>query len=272
MPPDTFAAEAFPYLHKDGEYAKRFSQPTDLVRNIRRVKRDELRDEYLKLIEYAPHRADRGKCYFVDGHTGIPSGTSESNRFEDHLAMALWKLKKFWPRADGGQFYLLDYQFPLQARRSDRGIGKVDLVGLTEKRRFMVIELKVKPKGEKNRRENPVAALLQGLRYAAIVQANQEVIAKEVESRFKITVAEQPPIVQVLAPEDWWQGWIQFAGSTPTATGFGELAEDIEEQIGVTIECAALKVERQQLSFGGDGQPPRLARIPELRYLRLGAS
>ena len=272
VPPDTFAAEAFPYLHKDGEYAKRLSQPTDLVRNIKQVKRDELRDEYLKLIEYAPHRADRGKCYLVDGHTGIPSGTSDSNRFEDHLAMALWKLKRFWPRADGGQFYLLDYQFPLQARQSDRGIGKVDLVGLTKKRRFMVIELKVKPKGENNRGKTPVAALLQGLRYAAIVQANQEVIAKEVESRFKITVAEQPPIVQVLAPEDWWEGWIQFAGSTPTATGFGELAKDIEEQIGVTIECAALKVERQQLSFGGDDQPPRLARIPELRYLRLGAS
>ena len=199
MPPDTFAAEAFPYLHKDGEYAKRLSQPTDLVRNIKQVKRDELRDEYLKLIEYAPHRADRGKCYLVDGHTGIPSGTSDSNRFEDHLAMALWKLKRFWPRADGGQFYLLDYQFPLQARQSDRGIGKVDLVGLTKKRRFMVIELKVKPKGENNRGKTPVAALLQGLRYAAIVQANQEVIAKEVESRFKITVAEQPPIVQVLA-------------------------------------------------------------------------
>ena len=173
VPHGRFAAEAFPYLHKDGEYARLLSQTTDLVRNINRVGRDELRDEYLKLMEYAPHRADRGKRYFVNGHNGIPSGTSASNRTEEHLALALWNLRRLWPRADGYEFYLLDYQFPLQARQSDRGIGKVDLIGLTTDRRLMVIELKVKPDGADNRRETPVAALLQGLRYAAIVQANQ---------------------------------------------------------------------------------------------------
>lgn len=273
VPHSTFAAEAFPYLHKDGAYARLLSQTTDLVRNINQVKRDELRDEYLKLIEYAPHRADRGKRYFVDGHTGIPSGKSPSNRYEEHLALALWNLKKFWPRVDGNQFYLLDYQFPLQAKQSDRGIGKVDLVGLTTNKRLMIIELKVKPDGVNNRGETPAAALLQGLRYAAIVQANQNVIAREVASRFKITVTAQPPIVQVLAPEDWWQGWMQLGERTRSAAGYWEpafarLAREIENEIGVTVECASLEVVR--LFFGGSGQAPRIDHTPEIHYLTPG--
>ncbi len=268
----TFLPRAFQYLHKDGEYAKRLGKTKDLVSHINRVKRDVLREEFMKLMNCAPHRSDRGKRYFVNGHDGIPSGTSVSNRYEEHLAIALWNLKQFWPRDDGSQFCLLDYQVPLQARQSDRGIGKVDLVGLTTEKRLMVIELKVNPEGTDNRGDTPAAALLQGLRYAAIVQANRKTIGEEIRDRCKITVSDQPPIVQVLAPQDWWQGWMQLPDSTRNAAGwwepaFTKLAREIEDLIGVTVECASLNIERRQLSFGGSGRPPRLGRTPELTYL-----
>lgn len=275
VPHNDFSPERFPYLHPDGQYARHLSQTTDQVRYINRVKLDELREEFRKLIECAPRRADRGKQYFVKGHNGIPSGTSASNRYEEHLAIALWKQERFWPRADGSQFYLLDYQFPLQARQSDKGIGKVDLVGLTTKRRLVVIELKVRPKSENDRGETPAAALLQGLRYAAIVQANLDAIAREVEHLFKVTIDKRPPIVQLLAPEDWWQGWTQLAGSTRNAAGNWEIAlaklvKNIEGQIGVAVECVALNVKRQNLTFGGSGLPPLLSRAPEIQYIELG--
>ena len=274
-PEGAFSAMVFPYLHKDGKYAKRLGKTRDLVSHINRVKRDVLREEFLELINRAPHRSDRGKHYFVDGHNGIPSGTSVSNRYEEHLAIALWNLKHFWPRDDGSQFCFLDYQVPLQARQSDRGIGKVDLVGLTTEKRLIVVELKVKPEGTENRGETPAAALLQGLRYAAIVQANRKAIGKEIEDRFQITVSDQPPIVQVLAPQDWWQGWMQLPDSTRNAAGYWEpaftrLAREIEDGIGVTVECASLKIERRQLSFGGSGRPPRLDRTPEMSYITPG--
>lgn len=269
-PITTFSEEAFPYLHKDGKYARLLGQTTDLVRNIKRVNRDELRDEYLRLMERAPHRSERGKRYLVEGHNGIPSGGSASNRYEEHLAMALWNLKRLWPRADGSDFYLLDYQFPLQARQSDRGIGKVDLVGLTTKRRLMVIELKVKPANSDGRGETPASALVQGLRYSAIVRANQNAIAEEIESRFQIRITEQPPIVQILAPEDWWQGWMQLGERTRSAAGiweaeFTKLTRKIEGEIGVSIECASLEAVR--LTLGGGGRPPRVDRAPKINYL-----
>ena len=138
----------------------------------------------------------------------------------------------------------------------------------------MVIELKVKPDGVNNRGNTPAAAMLQGLRYAAIVQSNHGSIAREMEQKFDCSIPNEPPIVQVLAPENWWRGWMELKGSTRCAAGnweiaFGKLARDIEEQIGITIECAALDVKRGQISLNKDGRP-RLDRTPELRFLNLG--
>ena len=119
--------------------------------------------------------------------------------------------------------------------------------------------------------------MIQGLRYAAYVQANQDAIAREAEIYFNVMVAaEQPPIVLILAPEDWWCGWTELSSKTRSKAGpweptFVKLASEIEEQVSLNIECATLKVERKQLTFGGDGRSPLLERMPELKYLRLGS-
>ena len=46
---------------------------------------------------------------------------------------------------------------------------------------------------------------MEGLRYAAVVQANHRAIAAEARSRFAIQVPSEPPIVQFLVPGDWWR-------------------------------------------------------------------
>lgn len=269
-----FTAEAFPYLHKKGKYAKPLNQTTGLARNIRKVNREELHNEFRKLIEFAPRRADRGKPFFRD-HCGVPSsGKNADPESEDILAMALWNERIPWRRAEGVEFLLRDYQFPLKPSDSDEGIGKIDLLGVTNQGRLMVIELKVKPSGDNNRGHTPVAAMLQGLRYAAIVQSNLNSIAREMEQEFDCSIQIKPPVVQVLAPKDWWQAWLGLEESTRCKSGdwepaFAELARDIEGRIGISIECAELDVKRGQVSFDDDCRP-RLDRTPELRFLNLG--
>ena len=244
-----------------------------LAQAIANLDRDALCSEYKKLVKNAPRRSDEQK-YFV-GHDGRLSATSEnSNRREELLALALWNLKGSWPRPNGGRFRLLDYQFPLKAEQSDRGIGKVDLLGVTDQGQLMVIELKVKPDGDRNRGETPVKALIQGLRYAAIVEANREQIAEEAKRCFGVDVAAERPLVQVLAPKAWWEGWLNIAGSTRNAAGywepeFAQLVRDVEKQLGVTVECMALDDLGADITFGSDQRTPQLGHAPSLYPVRL---
>ena len=233
-----------------------------LAQTIGAVDRRELYAEYQSLVRYAPRRADRDKRYFVAGHDGVPSSGRGSNRFEEHCAIALFNLGKPWPCAHGGQFRLLDYQFPLKARQGDAGIGKIDLLGVTDKGRLMVIELKVKP--DSGRGEAPPAALMEGLRYAAIVQANLDAIANEANARFGVRVSNEPPMILLLAPPAWWHGWQALshtvAGNWQSA--FNALIQDVQNNIGVTIGCAELQ--GGKLAMGLNGQKPKLDPAPTL--------
>ncbi len=264
-----FNAEAFPHLHNCGENAPPKTRKPGLAQSISEINPEALCAEYKRLIECAPRRS----AYFGK-HTGVPSGSRKSNRYEEHLAMALWNIRGSWPPPENGLFRLLDYQFPLQATSADRGIGEIDLLGLTENGRLMIIELKADQRQVSNN-ETPLAALLQGLRYSAILQANQDRIAKEVEIRCNISVVtEKPPVVQILAPEVWWRNWMQGASNRNRPTGNWELAlaglaRELEKRCGISIEWAALKVERKHLRFGGDGHPPHLRCMPRFRYISL---
>ena len=110
----------------------------------------------------APSRSARDKRYFV-GHDGHPQAKNPGSPSEKHLAIALWRRKARWPRAASGWMCLLDYQFPLKARRSDACLGEVDLLGATDEGRLVVIELKVSRKNG-SPGDTPLLALMEGLR------------------------------------------------------------------------------------------------------------
>ena len=251
---------------------------TGLSESISAINRDLLRKEYEDLRRSAPRRSDTGKKYFVDGHNGTLNSlvVGGSKRFEEHLAIALWRLQGLWPRPDQSKFRLLDYQFPLKAHQSDEGIGKVDLLGVAEDGRLMIIEVKVKPQAKDSRGESPVAALMQGLRYAAIVEANQDTIAEETEDVFNVEIDKAPPIVQVLAPIGWWHGWLELDDSTRKAAGhwepeFAKLVHDVEKQLDVVVECMALEdLNQAGIIYGSDGKVPQLIHIPKLYTVRPG--
>lgn len=241
--------------------------------SIAQIDRDDLCKEYNTLVQCAPRRSDRNKSYFV-GHDGKLSTRAKGSWSEKHLARALWNLKDWWPRPNGGQFYLLDYEFPLQTQRLDARLGEIDLLGLTDQGRLMVIELKIKPHGDKGRGKTPASALMQGLRYAAVVQANHAVIAAEAKRCFGVTITAEPPIVQVLAPKAWWKGWVELRGSTRGAAGYWEpeftkLTQDIENRLGVAVECVALE-DATSITYGADRKTPQLNRTPALYPVRPG--
>ena len=247
---------------------------TGLAARISRIDRKRLSWEYRELRRRAPKRWSRGKRYFT-GHDGCLVG--KSNRFEEHLAIALWRMEGSWPRPGKGRLRLLDYQLPLKAQQRDPGIGKVDLIGVTDCGRLIVIELKVKPEEDTDRGESPAVALMEGLRYAAIIDANRTEIAQEVKCLFDTEVSEEPPIVQVLAPKAWWHGWLDLADSTRTKVGdwereFARLACDVEEGLGIVVECMALDdLKRGEIYDGPDCRKPRIDRTLALYPVRLDA-
>jgi len=216
--------------------------------------------EYRILRGKAPRRSSVGKSYFV-GHDGVTSATGRSNRLEEQCATALYNLGRSWPRLNGGWFQLLDYQVPLKARRSDVGVGKVDLLGVTDTGRLVVIELKVLNQSG-GRSDPPVAALMEGVRYAAILEADIEAIASEAEDRLGRKIVRASPIVQLLAPRSWWHSWLDLRAGGDWGPSFTGLVKSMEEELALKIECMAF--DDVNVTYGPDGDRARFDRLPAL--------
>jgi hypothetical protein len=135
---------------------------------------------------------------------------------------------------------LLDYQVPLKARRIDVGIGKIDLLGVTDGGQLVVVELKVHGTGGR-RSEAPPAALMEALRYAAILQANQAVIADEVRTKFNALVSDKAsPAILLLGTEEWWKSWFALKAAGSWTAAFSHLLNEIETHIGIHVRCMAI--------------------------------
>ncbi|MBF0634186.1 MAG: hypothetical protein HQK85_06000 [Nitrospinae bacterium] len=215
----------------------------------------DLKGSYERIMKGAPRRHNRDKRYFIDGHDGVPSTKGGTNRNEEHLAIALWN--RFGPGKtpitlpDGISLTLLDYQFPLKERQDDKGVGKVDLFGVTSAGQAWVIELK---QGA-NRTDTPSAALLQALGYAAMVQANMDDIGSEPKGK---PIRESIPAVCVMAPEGYWYG---------QTAELAELNRQVEAELDVPVRFVAIKMSPDALILGLNGNKPRLNGDIEFEYV-----
>ena len=134
----------------------------------------------------------------------------------------------------------------------------------------MVVELKI---GRKHsaRGDSPVLALMEGLRYAAVVRANLRGIADE--ARPGDCPCDEPPIVQILGTGCWWNGWCGMTEGTRRKVGrwrprFLELSARLEDRIGIAIECALLRgTEPGDVTWDACG--PDLGHTPRLHIFRL---
>lgn len=186
--------------------------------------------KYQELVESAPHRHETGKKYFV-GHEMFRGGKEGSNRKEEILAGDLFnqcQKGKSFLLSDNRKLKIIDYQFPLKARRGDKGIGKVDLFGVIDDEIPCVIELKVDQK-ENRKPDTPLRALLEGLAYCAIIEGNQKDIWQEAKEKFDLTFKEPRPHLIILAPEEYWSYYFQKDSAGNWTAGFSELVLKLKE-------------------------------------------
>ncbi len=179
----------------------RVSEFAEVARNL---DISNLVQKYQDLVENAPRRHETGKKYFV-GHERFEPNEG-SNRKEEILAGALFnycQVGNCFALPDNQELKIIDYQFPLKARQDDKGIGKIDLFGVIDQAIPSVIELKV-DQDSGGKPDTPLRALLEGLAYCAMVEANQEAIKQEAEQIFGFTLEAQSPHLIVLGPEEYW--------------------------------------------------------------------
>lgn len=169
---------------------------TDFASTTARLSVEELVIQYTDLRDTAPCRHHRKKRYF-EGRHGITGSGQQSNRREEHLAVALRNaFSRDRPtQLDNGQtLTLLDYQTPLKARRDNKGIGKVDLFGVIDGTLPCVIELKV-PTTNGGVSDTPLRAFLEALAYCAVIEANSADISAEAAASFGMQLTRGRPCV-----------------------------------------------------------------------------
>jgi hypothetical protein len=212
---------------------------------------------YAEARDVAPRRHDHNKKYFVE-HAGMGNRSDNSNRKEEHLALALYSASR---SADpmvlpcDRTLDILDYQTPLKAQRRDAGIGKVDLTGLIDGRRLAVIELKVRPDSNRHG-DTPLRAYLEALAYCAIVEANTTELATEASDRFDRLVDVAPPALVVMAPEDYWAGYFAHPRAGKWWPTLSTLAKETDERLNVETHFLGLR--NIDIRMGGKGRPPEL--------------
>ena len=247
---------------------------TDLALAIGQIDRSALVHEYRKAVSTAPRRHDRPLRYFMPRHDGRLPENDTRKRFEEHLAIAVWRIRdRTWPRPDEGWFQFLDYQCPLYDAQRKQGVRAIDLLGIANCGRLVVTELKVAPSN--GRGDSPMKALMQGLRYAAIVEANSNEIAREAANHRGVSVdSSRRPIVQILAPKKWWRGWFSLEDSTRTKAGWWEHrfavpTDDIESRLDIAVECLAMDDIQKDALYQRPSEPT-LPKPPTLHAVRPG--
>ena len=214
-------------------------------------------DGYAELLQNAPRRHERGKSY-LGGRTGVTGSGSYSDRREEHLAVALYNASRGqvpFALPDGRTLAFLDYQTPLKARRDDSGIGKVDLFGAIDGTLPCVVELKVA--GSKGAlADTPLRALLEGLTYCAIVEANGEEIAREALDLFGCRFETRRPALVVAAPEDYWLGYFKHPRSGDWLPVLDILMHNLCAALDLEIHLVALA--DAGFTMGLSREPPRL--------------
>ena len=206
---------------------------------------------YEDLVGTAPHRHERDKRY-LGGRTGATGSGASSTRSEEHLAVALYNASRggaAFALPDRRPLEIIDYQMPLKARRDDRGIGKVDLFAVADGRLPCVVELKVA--GKRDRGNTPLRALLEGLTYCAIVEANIADIASE----HRALTTSRPTLV-VMAPDDYWAGYVDHPRAGEWLSAVRSLISGLGDTLGLKVHLLALLDARFEMGLGGT--PARL--------------
>ena len=236
---------------------------TQFAGTIQELSVSDLVQKYKQLMKNAPRRHERGMKYFVDSHDSpFVGGKSESNRKEEHLAGALFnecrKGKAFFLPGNR-ELKIIDYQFPLKARQNDQDIGKIDLFGVIDGETPCVMELKV-GQDSGNMSDSPLRALLEGLAYCALVEANRKEIWKEAQEKYGFEFKCLRPQLMIMAPVDYWSYFFNKPSAGDWFAPFLQLIEEIGKTPLPFISI--MSIENASFSYATGDRPACLTQKP----------
>jgi hypothetical protein len=238
---------------------------------------EELAGLYEAELANAPKRAEAGKKFLVKVK---PPTTRRPHKDEEHLSLALLK----YCRASGegidlprvGNLDLLAAQVPLATASVDRsmgdadpnkGVGKIDLLGVGPEDRPVVVKLKFAAPGvtRGGTGDTPLRAFLDGLAQTAIVSANRESLASELSAAQERTLSDAPPILALVASPRYWELCRKREAQKGAAwiREMERLSRDAEERTGVQVLYLAIALDGDPgWEYGEEG--PFLSAAPQL--------
>lgn len=169
------------------------------------------------------NRTREKNLYFINTHDGhATTGTKTSNRGEERLALDLY-----------GQYIhglgeIVEYQMPLKDKRSNKGVGKIDLVAYQEDDPALVL-LELKRPGSD---ETLLRAALEIFTYSKLI--NQQDLKVDFQKKFagKFKIPDNPDEIKiktaVLIGEDSWAYHEYQWGKT-----YGSWTYKLMQQLGV---------------------------------------
>jgi hypothetical protein len=244
-----------------------------------------LAGKYSEELANAPRRSDAGKRHLVAYNTRLAASRNAA-RDAEHLSIALVRhcvetgAGLALPE-DAGTLDLIHCQVALKSAAEEkekgdadpnRGVGKIDLLGIGPDDRMAVIQVKyAAPSATRGGTgDTPLRALLETLAHAAIASANREAIQSEVTAKGGGTLADKPPIVVLLGTPRYWQLCRKREAQKGAAwiKEMERLAKEIEEACGVTVIFASCQLEGDPGWSYPDNSPvldapPRLVRAWE---------
>jgi hypothetical protein len=149
----------------------------------------------------------------------------------------------------------------------NKGVGKIDLLGVGPEDRLVVVKLKFAAPGATRggTGDTPLRALLDGLALGAIASANREPLASELAAAVGRTLSDQPPVLALIATPRYWELCRKREAQKGAAwiNEMERLAREVEEWIGVQVLYRAVSLQGDPgWEYGEEG--PVLAVAPEL--------
>jgi hypothetical protein len=202
-------------------------------------------------VDVAPKRGLANKRYLVESHHGNLDGKERDVRSEDRFAMALRNASK----DDGrhlalpglGNLEILEYQMPFNARDGDIDAKAADLFGLVDGNKPCVVELKM-PREAVSHQDTPLYAILQGLTYCSLIQANGIQIAEEagLTTEEGELLKRSGPILVVMAPSKYWRGFDGHHKAKDWRDVIGRFVASIKDKLQLDIHLIALDCKRDE--------------------------
>jgi hypothetical protein len=214
-----------------------------------------LAEMYQQEVANAPKRYDADKKFLL-GQRGVAPRGGKSGKPHEHLSVAL--VNRYLSAGEGldlpvapagDTLEAFGYQVPLKVRQSDPDtrIGKVDLIGAIPEDRLAIVILKYVPptatRGSTG--DTPLRALLEGLAYTAIVQANRTEILGEIEAVHQRKLSDEPPTLIVLGNTRYWELCRKREAQKGAAwiNQMERLAQEIDENLDIAVRYLGLKLQ-----------------------------